>query len=174
MYNPALSQKKSRESHPMMPQSLFKIVFLTLFLLANGALACHCVTPLSAKTAYQQADLVVLGQLPEMEVIEASSQTSANTFQISAAWKTPATPTLVVITGETCAEQFSKGKTYLLYLKNLNDGRYATSRCAGNRERGAANAALTWLKNHGQVKAIAPPPVKPTMQPNSAPDKTKK
>ncbi len=150
-----------------------------LFLLMNRALACHCVTPLGTKTAYQQADLVVLGQLTEMEIIEASSQTSANTFQISAGWKTPATPILVVITGETCAENFARGKTYLLYLKNLNDGRdstprYTTSRCSGNRERGAANPALTWLKKYGQVKAIGPALEKATMPPDSAPDKTKK
>lgn len=152
------------ESQPMMPQSLLSVVFSTFSLLADSAFACQCVNPLSAKSAYQQADLVVLGQLEKMEQIDVRSQTSANTFSISSAWKAAPSRSLVVITGETCAAKFTSGKIYLLYLKRLNANQFSSSRCSGNRERGDANAALAWLKKYGVSKPIESVLEKPVPQ----------
>jgi hypothetical protein len=129
---------------------------LVLLLLVAPAVAgaCQCVTPLSIQTAYQRADLVVTGQAQQVAVLDAASQTTETTFQISASWKADAVSELVVVSGETCAEKFEQGKTWLVFLTKLDNGRYATNRCVGNLplEPGAKGAerALRWLKIHGR------------------------
>jgi hypothetical protein len=133
----------------MIKKSVIHFVYLLALLLPGTAFACRCVTPLSVNVAYQRADLVAFGRAGQMRQIDAASQTNATVFHIDAVWKGNAKPELIIISGETCVDTFEQGTTYLIFLTKLPNGRYGTSRCAGNRTRAHAGGALAWLKRHG-------------------------
>ena len=85
------------------------------------------------------------------EVLEIDGKFNAEggaiaTLRAAKAWKSGVPATLKVETRTTCAFDFRKGETYLVYLsRSGHRAQFATTICDGNLPVSKAGAALQWL-----------------------------
>jgi hypothetical protein len=130
------------------------LLALTVQLAATEAHACRCAGPHTPQSAYRAADVVVLAEVLDVEGNFEAQGGAVATLNAAKAWKARVPAALRVETRTTCAFDFRKGETYLVYLTR-SGGRapYATTICRGNLPARDAGAALEWL---GQAGKSAP------------------
>ena len=122
------------------------LVAATTQLAMTNAHACRCAGPQTLQRAFKTAEVVVLSEVLAVEGNFEAEGGAVATLKASKAWKASVPATLRVETRTTCAFDFRKGESYLVYLTRSN-GRapYSTTICSGNLRARDADAALEWL-----------------------------
>lgn len=135
----------------MSPTShLLSLTVVALAVLAPGvAHACRCgeYTP---QGAYRRADAIVVADVIAVEGDFKAKGGGVAILRASKAWKAGVPESISVESRTTCAVDFKKGGSYLVYLKRGSDrADFSTNRCAGSRALDKAGNAIAWLRGHG-------------------------
>ncbi len=128
-----------------MKHACLTLVAAALVLMAGSipGVACRCEGPANVKVAFAEADLVVFGDVEEIEGDLQTSKGQSVLFRAQQSWKHPAEIQLRLSNKTTCAADLEVGKTYLLFLKKHPDtpGFFA-NKCFGNLSGEAAIDAV--------------------------------
>lgn len=127
------------------------LLALTLTIASAQSYACRCVNPPTPKAAYEQADLVLLGEATTVEGDPYAKGGAMVHVDITKAWKQAVPKAIKVSTSTSCAYDFKAGERYLLYLRKA-EGRdcYIARACQGSARESDADAALQWLRDHAR------------------------
>ena len=134
----------------------YKQTCLIMLLLGLPAvsLACRCPDSISPTTAYQQADIVLLGKVMAVEG-DINREGATARISVSEVWKKKIQHEVSVSTATTCAFEFKLNEEYLLYLRESPDGKhYTTKKCVGNLPISEAGDVLNKLKHQGTPMEI--------------------
>ncbi len=131
---------------------------LALAVVGQSALACRCLEPASTADAYRSATVVVRAKVLSVEGVGDSPGGARASLRVEEAWKADVPGEVVVSTSTTCAFDFHAGNDYLLYLyPGSVSGELITRICVGNCLAADAEAALRWLRAHGQKAQVQTP-----------------
>jgi hypothetical protein len=121
-------------------------IFMGVMVASGVAQACRCIAPKTPEEAFARADAVVLAEVLEIDGKFNAEGGAIATLRAAKAWKSGVPATLKVETRTTCAFDFRKGETYLVYLsRSGHRAQFATTICDGNLPVSKAGAALQWL-----------------------------
>lgn len=123
-----------------------KVVLACLLLLtaipARTALACRCVPPPPPSEAAAESDAVFQGIVAAIEVVNDFDLHVK--FDVSAVWKGPTAPTLVVRTANNsaaCGYAFEAGAEYIVYAWQSAEAGLHTNTCTRTRPGDAEEVA---------------------------------
>jgi hypothetical protein len=124
-------------------------------LCAANAVACRCLEPTPA-VAYRRAAVVVQARV--IEVRPRADISGADVIiRVEQAWKQSISETLLVTSGSSCRYEMAVGSQHLMYLRTTSNEPWTTGRCMGNKTRGSAGVALSWLAKHGTSAKLSRP-----------------
>lgn len=141
--------------------SLFKStsILWLMVVLPSHSYACRCLDLASTASAYQQADVVLLGRVSDVNGDINKDGGVIAKINVLKSWKQSVKMQVDISTKTTCAYDFKIGEEYLLFLrKNKQTNDLTTERCKGNLSNTKAKHALEWLEHH--TKTIDNPQLK--------------
>jgi hypothetical protein len=122
---------------------------LIIMAIPSNTAACRCPEPLSPEIAYDRADVVVCGKALSVQG-NMYKEGAIVRIKVFDAWKKKIHSEIDVFTSTTCAFDFQTGEEYLLYLYDMPEGKYySTKKCVGNLPTSKAKKALLWIEQNG-------------------------
>jgi hypothetical protein len=129
-----------------MTRLLFVVAMLGCLVSSEARLsACECMAPISPCVAFEDAQVIFVGQVLEITPVNPPPQGETPlpfmarraSFKVTESLRGGVDDTLEVYTGNgggDCGFAFAKGKSYLVYARRGTDGRLTTGICARTRE----------------------------------------